>query len=334
MRALLMALALLACGHGQHPRSDRVTLQIDPGEATAVLAMARAPDDAAWARVVGTAGYQRLRTRELGMGRPFDEAAMRSFAQSAELAAQGPALAETVARWSAVDLDVIANRVLGYLPREARIAATIYPVIKPRSNSFVNRDERGAAIFVFVDPAQTAAQFENTIAHELHHIGFASLPEEACAASPGVCAARTWSGAFGEGFAMLAAAGGPEVHPHRFSKPADRVRWDRDVARFDADLAEVQQFLGDVMAGRLDEEAARTRAMGFFGVQGPWYTVGWTMAVAIERCFGRARLIEAMRRPWRVLGLYNASHAACPTGGGGATWDAELVRVLDDAKAA
>lgn len=31
------------------------------------------------------------------------------------------------------------------------------------------------AIFLYVDPAESRAQFENTVAHELHHIGAGSL---------------------------------------------------------------------------------------------------------------------------------------------------------------
>ncbi|HSR96018.1 MAG TPA: DUF5700 domain-containing putative Zn-dependent protease, partial [Kofleriaceae bacterium] len=67
------------------------------------------------------------------------------------------------------------------------------------------------------------------------------------------------------------------------------------------------------------------------GVQGPWYTVGYTMAVAVERCFGRAALVAAMRRPWTLLGLYNRARARCParTGPATATWDPALVQTLD-----
>lgn len=214
---LLLVLWFLACGHPEHPRSDRVAIQIDPDEATAMLAMARAPSDAAWARVVATAGFRRLRARELAMQRPFDEATLRSFAQSPELASRATALADAVVKWSSVDLDAIARRVLAYLPREARLTATVYPVIKPASNSFVNKDEHGAAIFVFVDPVQTAAQFDNTIAHELHHIGFASLPDEPCAASPGVRMSSSF-------FATSSRAGSTTT-------PLARARWSSSASR-------------------------------------------------------------------------------------------------------
>jgi hypothetical protein len=265
------------------------------------------------------------------MKRSLDDRELAAFVASPELAARAPALADTLRRWTTVDLDAIAACVLPYLPDAARIAATVYPVIKPQSNSFVYFDDAGAAVFVHLDPAKTAAQFDNIVAHELHHIGFSSLHDEACVAAPAVCIARKWTGAFGEGFAMLAAAGGPEIHPHRFSPPEDRARWDRDVARFDGNLRRVEGLLRDIVAGRLDETAAQQRAMTFFGIQGPWYTVGWQMAVSIERCFGRPALVEAMRRPWKVLGLYNRARPQCPasTGTATATWDPELVAALE-----
>src|SRR5688572_17578136 len=32
----------------------------------------------------------------------------------------------------------------------------------------------------------------------------------------------------------------------------------------------------------------------FYGVRGPWYSVGWKMAVVIEKTLGRATLVEVM----------------------------------------
>ncbi len=37
--------------------------------------------------------------------------------------------------------------------------------------------------------------------------------------------------------------------------------------------------------------------MSYFGVQGPWYTVGWQMAVIIEKQLGRERLIALHAGP-------------------------------------
>ena len=139
MRSAVLLLLLCAC----RERTERVALRIDPSEARAVLAELAAPGDAAFERVLDTVGYRRLRLRELGMGRRFDDAAMRAFVGSPELAARRAALAGAVAQWSSVDLDAIAARVLAYLPANAPLAAAIYPVIKPKPNSFVNLDVLG-----------------------------------------------------------------------------------------------------------------------------------------------------------------------------------------------
>jgi hypothetical protein len=118
--------------------------------------------------------------------------------------------------------------------------------------------------------------------------------------------AATWMGAFGEGIAMLAAAGGPNVHPHTHSSPEDRARWDRDLANFGRDLASVERFFLDIIDGQLTGEGqVRQKAFTFFGVQGPWYTVGWKMAALVEQQYGREALLECMLDPRRLLATYN-----------------------------
>jgi hypothetical protein len=77
-------------------------------------------------------------------------------------------------------------------------------------------------------------------------------------------------------------------------------------------------------------DSIRTVGMTFFGIQGPWYTVGWRMAVAIERHDGRAELIRRMTDPERLLAdfnraaaEYNRTHADSP-----AQWSASVVAAL------
>jgi len=200
--------------------------------------------------------------------------------------------------------------VLPYLPTDGRIHVKVYPVIKPQTNSFVFETRSDPAIFLFLDPALNRQQFENTVAHEMHHIGYASIGDRMersmAGLAPNVKKAVEWMGAFGEGFAMLAAAGSPAVHPHAFSKPEDRARWDRDMAGFNQDLKTVEKFFLDITAGTLktDEEISKV-GMTFFGVQGPWYTVGYRMAVLTERRDGRAALVECMSDPRKLLAAYN-----------------------------
>ena len=146
-------------------------------------------------------------------------------------------------------------------------------------------------------------------AHELHHIGYAAACRSAPEAKDSTLAlARRWLGAFGEGVAMLAAAGGPAVHPHAASPPEERRRWDREVANAGTDLRRVERFLLDILDARVTDPDSITRVgMSFFGVQGPWYTVGWSMAVTIEREAGRAALVSALCDPARLLAAYNAA---------------------------
>jgi hypothetical protein len=176
-------------------------------------------------------------------------------------------------------------------------------------NSFVFEVSTDPAIFLYLDPEVTAPKFANTVAHELHHIGYSSVKPAKSGLenlSPGARTAVEWMGAFGEGFAMLAAAGSPDVHPHAVSPEKERARWDHDVKSFGKDLKTLEKFFLDVVEGRLKTEAEiNERAFSFFGTQGPWYTVGYKMAVAIEKREGRAKLIACMSDSRRLLATYN-----------------------------
>ena len=297
MKLFALALALAALG-----QTSRVAVRFDTSEADAVLR-------ADWSEVTSTTGYQRLKARELSMGRPFDEEAFRRFVESDDIARRADELRRTVDVWTHADLSGAAGRALKYLPPDAKIRATVYPVIKPQGNSFVFETNTNPAIFLSVDSSRTPAQIENTIAHELHHIGLASLGPEyetsLSKLSPEAQAVGKWLTAFGEGLAMLAAAGGPEVHPHAVSPASDRERWDRDAANFPSDLAKVQQFFLDVLDHKLAGDRVQQTAMTFFGVQGPWYTVGWKMAVLVEQTFGREAVIQGAADPRVLLGNYN-----------------------------
>lgn len=292
-----------------------VRLVTDEAEAVlAILAKRKASQtitEADWQRVFQSEGYVRLKKRETSMQRSFEDADFKTFALSEQLLARAAALEETLARWKRVDVTRAGNLALAYLPKDATIHAKIYPVIKPRENSFVFDVKDDPAIFLYLDPAVSAAKFENTLAHELHHIGYGtSCPRANVSKAIEKLPQNqqnllTWIGGFGEGFAMLAAAGGPNVHPHAVSNAEDRARWDKDVANFNDDLKKVDAFFAEILQGKLTEEQMRTRGFSFFGVQGPWYTVGWRMAVLIEKTYGRAKLIECMCDQRLLLSIYN-----------------------------
>jgi len=294
-------------------------LVTDEAEAVLVVLAKRKANQAIaetdWQRIFQSEGYVRLKKRETSMQRSFEDADFKKFVLSDELAQRAPSLEETLARWKSADVSGAARLALTYLPKDAQIRAKIYPVIKPRENSFVFEVKEDHAIFIYLNPAVSQKKFENTLAHELHHIGYGgSCPatgtaEEIKKLPANVQTVITWVGGFGEGFAMLAAAGGPDVHPHAVSNADERARWDKDVANFDDDLKKVEQFFLDILGNKLTEDQIQKTAFSFFGIQGPWYTVGWKMSVLIEKTFGRAKLIESFCDQRKLLETYNEAAA-------------------------
>lgn len=310
--AVLVTAALLATTAAASP-PKAVQLTFDDGEARAALAILdllarrRPVPEPRWRDLFATTGFRRLVAREQSMSRTLTEADMRAYLGDPATVTRARVLRDTLARWSRADLDRAARRALAYLPANTTIRATVYPSIKPRQNSFVFEVDTDPAIFLALDPEVGPAKLENTVGHELHHVGFAA----ACHAAPDSDSdtpaglARRWTGALGEGLAMLAAAGGPDVHPHAASPAADRARWDRDLARVAADLPAVDRFLTDVATGALTGDAVTEKARTFYGEQGPWYTVGYHVGVTIERRLGRPALVAAMCDGGALLAAYN-----------------------------
>lgn len=298
-------------------QTTAVNVRLVSDEAEAVLAILakrkanQAINEADWQRVFQSEGYVRLKQRETSMQRSFEDADFKTFALSDQLAARAQSLEETLSKWKHADITRAAKLALAYLPKEARIRAKIYPVIKPRDNTFVFDLKNDPAIFFYIDPQMSREKFENTLAHELHHIGYAGncpakqVSDEIGKLPPHVQSMLTWIGAFGEGVAMLAAAGGPDVHPHAVSDVEERTRWDNDVANFNDDLKKVEKFLVDVLEKRLTGDDIPKTGFTFFGTQGPWYTVGWKMSVLIEKTFGRDKLIECICDQRKLLSTYN-----------------------------
>ncbi len=243
--------AFLVCGiltslHGQSPAAgetaNRIQLQFNTSEADAVLAILEkratgsSVADADWQRLFATEPYVRLKKREASMHRDFTDDDFKKFVLSPELATKESSLRHTLDAWKKADLNASARRVLTYLPEQAVIKAKVFAVIKPKTNSFVFETQSDPAIFLYLDPEESAVKFENTVAHELHHIGYSSIAPLADARQKDVPAnakaAVEWMEAFGEGFAMLAAAGGPDIDPHASSSPKEHARWDHDLANF------------------------------------------------------------------------------------------------------
>ena len=284
---LLASFLLIACATS-HPPRVQTRMVLD--EANAVLAILdkRAAggtiDDADWRRLFASEGYVRLKKRELSMQRSFEDETFRAFVMSNELLVKREMLQRVVVDWSRANTNAAAQRALAYLPKTTAIRATVYPVIKPATNSFVFEVDTNPAIFMYVEDIPRT-RFENTIAHELHHVGYGTACSRETAND-----AQLWAGAFGEGFAVLAAAGGVDQPPQAHAAPEVQEAWAKGIAELEADFRRVETFLlADMTA-----EERRKQAMSFFGMVGPWYTIGWHMAVTIERVLRREALVRAM----------------------------------------
>lgn len=336
MRGLVM-LAFVLSAVPAAAEGDRVQLTLDASEADAVLAIVEAraagktPGEPLWKALTASEPYIRLKQRAASMHRPFSDDDFRRFVTSDDLAGRAPGLRRTLEAWKRADLRAAGERILPYLPADAHVRATVYPVIKPANNSFVFEAATRPAIFLYVDPEKSPAEFANTVAHESHHIGFAdagkryhaqiqSLPDNARQAAE-------WMGAFGEGLAMLAASGSPDVHPMRDYRPEDAVRWDQDSKDVDDRLEELDQFLRDVAEGGFARpEVADHVAMTFYGYRGPWYTVGYAMGAAVEKRRGRAALVACMADPRTLLAEYN--RVVDEGGAKRARWSPELLKAV------
>ena len=318
-----------AASRGDSMRA-RLDVEIVTDEADAVLALLdrRASGipfgDEYWQRVVASEGYRRLGDRERAFRREITDSAFRAFVLSDTLIGRSLELRRTLRDWKRIDPLSAASRAFDYLPDEARIRARIYPVIKPRTNSFVWETTTNPAIFLYVDSDVSGIEFERTLAHELHHIGVA----DACRATdstraPGVRTVLEWMSGFAEGRAVLAAAGSAEVHPHAMSDSRERAVWDRDVAHAATDVRRLEAFFFGLLDGKLSQEEQTRRGFTFIATdsvpQGAFYTVGWLMASTVERELGREVLVQSTCDPRRFLEDYRRAAAQAKNAGRGSS---------------
>jgi len=320
----VLALVLLAlilttglCVSAQNPAaaSPRVQLTLDASEAEQALVILhkeqarQAVTDADWQELFANVPYQWLKLREAELHRGFTDEDFKKFLQSSDTQARTAEWTETLAGMERANMTAIGERILAWLPEGADIHARVFPMIKPKTNSFVWRNAQGdPAIFIYMEK-QTQAQFETIVAHECHHIGLLSLDaqqQKILAAMPAnVKQAAEWMGSFGEGEAVLAAAGSTDLRPHWEDDALARARWDSDMMHFNQDLATLTQFFDDVLDAKLKGDAIQEKASTFFGYQGPWYTVGYEMAALVEKRFGRKVFTDCLLDPRLLLVRYN-----------------------------
>jgi hypothetical protein len=279
--------------------------------------------------------YQHLKDEEAAMGRPFTDEDFKKFLLSPATLAKLPEWEKALAEVKQSDISAIGAGVLAWLPPGASIHARVFPEIKPNQNSFVwTMPGSDPTIFLYLEQ-QTRAQFENTVAHECHHIGLESLHDRQDAIRAklpeNVKLAVKWMSAFGEGEAMLAAAGSVDRHPHWEDDAIARARWDGDLMHFNTDVGALQQFFTEILDGKLhgDDEVMK-RAAPFWGdAQGAWYTAGYEMAALVEREYGRPAYLECLIDPRKLLVLYNQiAGRANAKGGRMATWSPDFLTRL------
>jgi hypothetical protein len=132
--------------------------------------------------------------------------------------------------------------------------------------------------------------------------------------------------------AMLAAAGGSNVHPHAASEPEQWTIWERDVANFGGDLPQIEAFFQALLNGTLPAAEQRPALFAFINTnevpQGAFYTVGWKMAAMVERVHGREQVVRAVCDPRILLQNYNEIAGAHPRSDGGSLplWSESFLR--------
>lgn len=317
--ALVAAPALAQRPPSQQPQTaPHVQVLFDTTQAAVALDIiewkkaGNAMKDEDWRPLYISDGYRRLRIREAEGPRAVTDSAFKAFLVSDSLGKRAVALRTVFERWKTRGVKGAVARAVAYLPADARLTASVYIAIKPHTNTFVYDIEKDPAIFVYLNPLESAEQFENVVAHELHHIGFTTLGARMTAMvqslPDSVLPAAEWSRAFGEGFAMLAAAGGPDINAHATSPAAHRARWNAAVGNFNRDLRLIEDFFVGIITKRLrTPEDIGNGGTSFYGAEGPWYTVGWKVAATIEKQFGRKEVVECMIDPHRMLDRFNAA---------------------------
>ena len=296
----------------------RIQLHVDPREAEAALSIAGRWKvglpvlEQHWLDLLTSAGYLRWKRRMQAIDQPVTDAEFARFLLSGSVADRTSQLCQALRSWSGAAWKQAALVALSWLPDRARIITDVFMLLTPTAVSFFFAEDGHTGAFFALDPALSTSEFHNRMVHELHHVGYFGLRDRSLSRiqSP-VESAIAWTDSFSEGLAMLAAAGGAAIHPQA-TRPAEaRSRWDRDIANVEQDRRAIERFLLDVLHARFtaDREVETGRAL--YGVQGPWYTVGWWMAATVERRLGRRALLDCMEGGPRLMESYNKAARVC-----------------------
>lgn len=265
-----------------------------------------------WKALFRSEGFRRLQARQQSFGDTFSPSDFQSFVERVDLMQQRNAFRSALRRFHSVDIAMCGRRALAYLPRGSTLNASVYPVIKPQTNSFAYDLKGSPSLFLFLHPDYSRSRFSATLTHELFHVGFAQncppsiIKPQIDALAPHLKLFFDWmAGGFGEGFAVLAAAGGPDVDPATVAPANALTEWASSAAAFPQQMGALTSFFRRLLSADLDEQSSEEPGSALLGVQGPWYTVGWRMARTIEKAYGRAVVVDCIGDVRKLLPTYN-----------------------------
>lgn len=115
---------------------------------------------------------------------------------------------KSLEKLKSMDFEQIIKRTKDYLPNNTVLDTEIITVIKPKKNSFIHTIEDELVLFIYLEPDFLKEKMKNKLIHELHHIGLDYVYRNSDYSYLSKPAQKLieWTNAFGEGFAMLAAA--------------------------------------------------------------------------------------------------------------------------------
>jgi len=263
-----------------------------------------------WDELFNSIGFKMLARRETEMNEGIDKSEFKEFVMNKIASDKYNHYKKSLEKLKSMNSDEIIKITKDYLPKNTELDTDIIPVIKPQKNSFIHRINDKLVLFLYLEPDILKEKMENKLIHELHHIGLDYVYQNSdysCLSKPAQKVIE-WTNAFGEGFAMLAAAKGLENHPNKFDKDL-KSKWDENMGNFNKDFHKIQNFLLAILEGHFaDDQKLYNRGFQLMtnnGGQGSWYTVGYQIAVIIEREAGREVLIECMKDLTKIYFQYN-----------------------------
>jgi hypothetical protein len=188
-------------------------------------------------------------------------------------------------------------RALRWLPEDASLAAEVYFLLDGASGGYVLDTRIGMDL---LQPNGRIDQLEGVIAHELHHVGFASLapaPGETGSASPEAGLAGLF---LGEGSATALVYGQPRPGDEGYGE------WEEHERQMPGYFAMTRQYLkrvagGEVAAEQFEQDVPAMYLRGRWGVG---YAIGAVMVRTVLSALGKDALLACMRRPETFIETY------------------------------